>query len=222
VKTVRSGPNPERNDADRLATAAKRVPAAYDSIAAAWHASRARGAEGASKGRPFVDRLVRPLAPASRILDVGCGGGVPIAAYLVRRGFGVTGLDAAARMIALAREAVPGAEFVHGEMRTASFDDVFDAIVAWDSVFHLPRTEHQAVFGRFRAWLRPGGRLLLSLGGSSEEGFTSKMFGETFYYSGHEPAMALRLVEQAGFRVEHWEIDDLASRGHMVVLATAR
>ncbi len=213
----------DQDDPSRAETtrAAKRVHAAYDHIAKAWHASRARGTETGFKERPFVDRLVAPLAPGSRTLDVGCGGGVPITLYLIRHGCQVTGLDVSARMIELAREAVPGAHFVHGDMRTANLDDVFDAIVAWDSVFHLPRTEHRAVLRRFRAWLRPGGRLLVSLGGSSEEGFTSEMFGETFSYSGHAPAIALRLIERAGFRVEHWEIDDPASRGHMVVVAIA-
>lgn len=201
---------------------AKDVPAAYDRIAEAWRASRTPEARGDFPGRRFADRLTAPLPPASRVLDVGCGCGMPIAAYLVRHGFQVTGLDASARMIALAREAVPAAHFVHGDMRTADLEEVFDGLVAWDSVFHLPRTEHGAVFARFRAWLRPGGRLLVSLGGSAEEGFTSAMFGETFYYSGHEPGTALRQLQQAGFRIEHWEIDDPASRGHMAVLAVTQ
>jgi SAM-dependent methyltransferase len=205
----------------RVNRAAARVPAAYDRIADAWHASRARGAGADFSGRRFVDRLVAPLAPASRIVDAGCGGGVPIAAYLAGRGFRVTGLDASSRMVALARAAVRGAEFLHADMRAAALGDAFDALVAWDSVFHLPRNEHRAVFERFRAWLRPGGRLLVSLGGSGQGGFTSEMFGETFYYSGHAPGTARRLLEQAGFRVEHWEIDDPASRGHLVVLARA-
>ena len=54
--------------------------------------------------------------------------GIVIAAYLARRGFQVTGLDASARMVALAREAVPGEQFVHADMRTASLDEIFDAI----------------------------------------------------------------------------------------------
>jgi cyclopropane fatty-acyl-phospholipid synthase-like methyltransferase len=203
---------------DRRAAA---VVAAYDRIAEAWHASRARDAGAGFRARPFVDGLVAPLAPRARILDVGCGGGVPIAAYLVARGLRVTGLDASSRMLELARAAVPAAEFLHGDMRTAALDDIFDALVAWDSVFHLPRDQHAAVFTRFRTWLRAGGRLLVSLGGSAEAGFTSEMFGETFFYSGHEPGTAVRLLGQAGFQVEHWQIDDPSSRGHMVVLASA-
>jgi 2-polyprenyl-3-methyl-5-hydroxy-6-metoxy-1,4-benzoquinol methylase len=37
----------------------------------------------------------------SAILDVGCGGGIPIAKYLVEKGFRVTGIDSSEKMIRL-------------------------------------------------------------------------------------------------------------------------
>ena len=122
-------------------------------------------------------------------------------------------------MLDLARRAVPGVTFLHGDMRVAEPGGPFDAIVAWDSVFHIPRAEHAAIFSRFRSWLRPGGRLLVSLGGSGEDGFTSEMHGETFFFSGFEPIEALQVLCEAGFEVEHWEVDDPSSRGHIAVLA---
>lgn len=194
------------------------VTAAYDRIAEAW--SRARRAEAGERFRErrLVDWLVAPLSPGARVLDVGCGCGQPIATYLVGLGVRVTGLDGSARMVELARRAVPEAAVVLGDMRTAEPGGPFDAIVAWDSVFHLPRAEHAALFARFRSWLRPGGRLLLSLGGSGGE-FTAEMLGETFFYGGHEPEEALRLLKGAGFDIEHWEADDPTSRGHIAVLA---
>jgi cyclopropane fatty-acyl-phospholipid synthase-like methyltransferase len=197
-----------------------RVPEAYDRIAERWRADRL--ATSGLRERRFVDRLIEPLRPGARVLDVGCGCGAPIAAYLAGRGMQVTGLDGSARLLRYARELLPGATFVHGDMRTAEAGGGYDAVVAWDSVFHVPRGDHAALFGRFRSWLRPGGRLLLSLGGSGDEGFTSEMHGEAFFYSGHEPAEALGLLEAAGLAVEHWEVDDPSSRGHIAVLAARR
>jgi cyclopropane fatty-acyl-phospholipid synthase-like methyltransferase len=104
-------------------------------------------------------------------------------------------------------------------MRTADPGRAFDAVVAWDSVFHIPRVEHEGLFRRFRSWLRPGGRLLVSLGGSADAELRSQMYGETFFYSAHAPSEALRLLEGVGFQVEHWEVDDPSSRGHIAVLA---
>jgi SAM-dependent methyltransferase len=134
----------------------------------------------------------------------------------------LVGLDASARLLALAREAVPGTRFVLGDMRTADPGGAYDAVVAWDSVFHLPREDHQVVFGRFHSWLRAGGRLLLSLGGAAEAELRSEMFGERFTYSAHAPPVAIRLLEGAGFQVDQWEIDDPSSHGHVAVLATRR
>jgi trans-aconitate methyltransferase len=191
---------------------------AYDRIANAWRDARVAGA-ATFRERPWVDRLALPLPPGARIMDAGCGCGVPITSYLVGLGFEVVGLDGSARLLELARVAVPDAQFILGDMRTADPAGSFDAIVAWDSVFHLPRGEHREVFRRFRSWLRPGGHLLVSLGGSADAELRSEMHGATFFYSAHEPSEALRLLEGVGFQIEHWELDDPSSRGHIAVLA---
>lgn len=200
-----------------VAAQADRVAEAYDRIAGAWAADRARS----FRERALVERLAAPLAQGAAILDVGCGAGVPIAAHLAAQGLAVTGLDASARMLAAARAAVPSARFVHGDLRTADPGGPFDAAVAWDCLFHLPRDEHAAVFRRLRGWLRPGGRLLVALGGTASAGFTATMHGETFFYSAHAPAAAMRRLVAAGFEIEHAEVDDPTSRGHLAVLAVA-
>jgi SAM-dependent methyltransferase len=169
----------------------------------------------------LLDRLVESLPAAASILDVGCGHGVP-ARYLVDRGFRVTGLDASARLLELAKKAIPEATFLLGDMRSADPGGPFDAVLAWDSVFHVPRGDHAAVFARFRSWLEPGGRFLLSLGGSGGEDFTSEMLGETFFYSGHTPEASIELLEGTGFEIEYWEVDDPSSRGHIAILGNAR
>lgn len=194
------------------------VIAAYDRIAEAWRDARV-GWATSFRERPLLDRLIAPLSRDDRLLDVGCGCGAPIALYLAECGFRVTGLDGSSRMLDLARRAVPGASFVQGDMRTANPGEPFDGIVAWDSVFHVPRADHALVFRRFHSWLRPGGRLLVSLGASADEGFTSTMHGETFFYSGQEPSQALEDLGTAGFEIEHWEVDDPSSRGHVAILA---
>jgi cyclopropane fatty-acyl-phospholipid synthase-like methyltransferase len=196
----------------------RRVVEAYDRAA-----ERYAEARGPVSGpfRRLLERLVQPLPAGATILDVGCGHGVP-ARYLVDRGFRVTGLDGSARLLALARATVPEAYFIRGDMRTTDPGGLFDAVLAWDSVFHLPRSDHAAVFANFRSWLEPGGRLLVSLGGSGADEFTSEMLGETFFYSGHAPEAAMRLLEDAGFEIEHWEVDDPSSRGHIAVLGNAR
>jgi SAM-dependent methyltransferase len=189
---------------------------AYDRIADAWQESRAHGP---FRERVLVERFIALLPAGGRVLDLGCGSGEPIARFLTEAGFDVIGVDCAARLLDHARRAVPAATFLLGDMRTIVLDGCFDGIVAWDSVFHVPRDDHAALFSRLAGWLAPGGCLLLSLGGTADAGFTSEMHGTTFFYSGHDPDDACRLLEAAGFRIEHREVDDASSRGHIALIA---
>ncbi len=185
----------------------------YDAIADEWHAHRRRfGA------RKYVDLILEGLQPGARILDLGCGTGEPIALYLVRKGFRVVGVDESAAMLEIARRVVPEAELIRADMRDVKLGGCFDAAVAWDSVFHVARAHHRAVFRKISGLLAPGGRLLLSAGGSGHTGFTSEMFGHTFFYSGYGPAETLRLLRAEGFAVELCEEDDPSSRGHLAVV----
>src|SRR5688572_13724219 len=115
------------------------VSAAYDAIADAWHDARARGP---FRERALVDRFVATLSSRARVLDLGCGSGEPITRVLAEAGFDVVGVDDAPRLLELARRAVPKATFLLGDMRTIALDGTFDGIVAWDSVFHIPRADH--------------------------------------------------------------------------------
>lgn len=213
-----NSPHPPPRSAPTPGDPVRLVADSYDAVAERYAAARRERTGGL---RRLLDTLAERLSPGASALDVGCGSGVPVARFLVDHGFFVTGLDVSTRLLDIARRQVPEATYVHGDMRTARPEGAFDAIVAWDSVFHLPRADHAAMFERFASWLRPAGLLLLSLGGSAWEG-TSEMLGRTFFYGGHDPEEALALLRRAGFDVLAAEEDDPSSRGHVAVLAAVR
>lgn len=187
----------------------------YDRIADAFE-----GARDGFEERRFVDELVETLPTPSRILDLGCGIGIPITRHVLAGGHEVTGLDLSPEMLRRARRNAPEAAYIRGDIATVEFrSGSFDAIIAWDSIFHVPRSKHEGVYRRCHRWLRPGGRLLLSCGGSEWEG-TSEMLGEEFFYSGLDPREARGLLEKIGFRIERWEVDDPSSRGHIAAIVT--
>ena len=196
----------------------------YDLIAEQWHANkRARGyVEHVLR---YVDRMLEDLPAGAKVLDLGCGTGEPVAKHIVARGFRLTGVDESEQMLKFARQTVPEAELIHADMVTVELNDRFDAAVAWDSMFHVERKHHAAIYRKLGHALRAGARLLLSVGGSapapddSVEGFTSEMYGQTFYYSGFTPEVARKMIEAAGFEIEVWEVDDPTSRGHIAVIA---
>ncbi len=186
----------------------------YDIIADKFHHARTNFRE-----KKYLDFFLDELVASVEVLDVGCGTGRPIAEYLVERGHQVVGVDQSQAMLDIARKTVPTIELIHADMVTLTLDRTFSAIVAWDSVFHVPRQQHQHLFQKFNRWLVDAGWLLLSAGGSDAAGFAAPMHGQTFFYSGFDPETTVSMVEEAGFDIKLWEFDDLTSRKHIAIVA---
>jgi cyclopropane fatty-acyl-phospholipid synthase-like methyltransferase len=191
------------------------VPAAYDRIAEKFSADRSR----ALREKKYLDLLLADVRPGARVLDFGCGTGRPIAEHLVSRGYEVTGVDGSAAMLALARQFVPAMRLVQARLEAFEPAETFAAVIAWDSLFHVAREHHEAIYRRLARGLMPGGRLLLTSGGTEDPGFTDRMHGETFFYSSWTPARVQALLARSGFVVERSEIDQPEGRGHAVLLA---
>jgi SAM-dependent methyltransferase len=64
----------------------------------------------------WLGKLITLLPTKSRVLDLGCGPGVPVARVLARRGHDVVGIDGSARQLSLARLNVSNAHFIHADM----------------------------------------------------------------------------------------------------------
>lgn len=104
------------------------------------------------------------LAPGARVLDVGCGTGLPTAGMLAESGLDVVGIDVSTEMLRLARRNVPAARFV--AMDVLELDDSlgrFDAVVAFFSLLMLRRSDIPGVLRRMRAVLRPGGVVAIGM-----------------------------------------------------------
>jgi SAM-dependent methyltransferase len=180
------------------------VESGYDSVAERYLEWSARIADD-PRSR-FLGELTGRLGDGARVLDLGCGAGVPSTATLAER-HDVLGVDLSAAQLELARRNVPGAWFERGDMTALSFPDgSFAAVTAFYSVLHVPREDHGALFARIAAWLRPGGWFLAALGCSEANGVEAGWLGAPMFFSSHSPAENRRLLETAGFALEVDEI----------------
>src|SRR5262245_59470417 len=103
------------------------------------------------------------LPARSRILDVGCGNGVPITEALVNAGHRVVGLDSSAGMLDRFRANLPGTPVVRGDARQCPFGDgTFDAAFSWGMLFHLRRVDQAAAFASVSRMLKPGAPFLFT------------------------------------------------------------
>ena len=163
---------------DKTVDYRKLVREGYDRCAGAFGAARAR------EDAPELELLLPTLVAGARVLDLGCGAGVPVAAALARH-HRVTGVDSSSEQIRRARANVPAAEFIEADLMALSFaEDSFDAVVAFYSIFHLPRDEHEELLRRVHRWLAPGGHLLATVTRAREDAYTEDgFFGVQMYWS---------------------------------------
>jgi len=113
--------------------------------------------------RNMIRMLVDLVGDRPRVLDAGCGAG-QVTKMLRNWGCEAVGVDAAGKLIELARTAYPGLAFTIGDLRALPYPDQdFDAIVARYSVIHTAPEEMPTVLAEFARVLRPGGGLLVEL-----------------------------------------------------------
>jgi 2-polyprenyl-6-hydroxyphenyl methylase/3-demethylubiquinone-9 3-methyltransferase len=112
---------------------------------------------------PAILDMAGPLAPGTRVLDVGCGNGA-VAGELLARGCRVTGIDLSEQGIAIARKAHPRGRFevlaADEAMLERLGEPPFDLVISLEVVEHLysPRPYARGCFSA----LRPGGVFLCS------------------------------------------------------------
>ena len=161
--------------------------------------------------RPLFDRVLDELGigPGTRLLDAGCGSGLAMQ-LAVKRGGEVSGIDAAAGMLTIARQRVPRAKLHEGDLEQLPFGDGrFDAITAFNSIQYA--AEPRQALGELRRVSVPGARVALATWAESERCETRVVLsaigsllpppppgaGGPFALS--PPGALERLVEAAGF-----------------------
>ena len=153
--------------------------------------------------------VVDRLSPGARVLDVGCGTGVPTAGMLVESGLVVVGVDVSTEMLALARRNVPAGRFV--AMDLLQLDDslgTFDAVVAFFSLLMLRRSEIPMVLRKIRSVLRPGGLVAIGMVEGDLDYAPLTFLGQEVFVTAYPLADLEATIRAEGLHVRELDVEE--------------
>ena len=179
------------------------VAAGYDAMADTWEDWSSQVTD--DPRHDWLEELLAVLPPDARVVELGCGNGTRETHELALRTH-LRCVDLSEEQLRRARERVPDAEFVHGDLTTIEFDPgSLDAVAAFYVLNHVPRELLPPLLERIHHWLRPGGHLLATLGASDLPDWEGEWLGVPMFFSGHPPEVNLQLPSHAGFELVHEE-----------------
>lgn len=130
----------------------------YDKICE-WFVSARQANIGVSE----VTEFARSLAPGSKILELGCGDGIPISNCLIKNGFNLFVIDSSSMMIDKFRSNFPDVPAQCSRIQdSAFFNTAFDAVVSWGVFFHLTHSDQELAISKISKSLNAGGKFLFT------------------------------------------------------------
>ncbi len=168
--------------------------------------------------KDYLDQIIKHIGNKGTVLDIGCGTALPIMGYFLSLEIPTTGIDASHRMLAIAKKNFPEAEFLQHDMRTLALNRKFDAILAWNSFFHLPTSDQPAMFSIFKNHLNKNGILMFTSGKEHGEAWGING-GENLYHASLSTEEYNDLLKKHGFKVIRYTADDANCGGATVWIA---
>ncbi len=190
----------------------------YDAIANRYLAERTRN----SADVQLLHELIERLPVGAKVLDAGCGAGIPISQRLSEH-FEVTGVDFSQAQIELAKKHVPKANFICQDMTKLDFpENTFDGICSYYAIIHIPREEHQALLVNFHKMLKQDGVALLCLGAEHLiDDIEEDYLGTRMYWSHYDTDTYLKMLNECGFSLiwsSYIADESCEGAGHLFVL----
>ena len=136
-----------------------------------------------------------------------------MAEHIVAQGRRVLGVDQAQALLEIARDHLPTERWVLSTMQAFEPDEPCHGALLWDSLFHVPRHEHEPILRKVVDALPSGARLMLTVGGSAHPAFTDTMFGQTFSYDSNTPEESEQILARLGCRIVIGEFMNLPDGG---------
>ena len=176
------------------------VAAGYDRITASY--LRLVESGGMAVRDKYLALICERVPAGSRVVELGCGAGVPMTRALAGR-YDVVALDISAGQLTHARANAPAARLLRADIACVPLADACaDAVAAFYSTTHVPRDEHPAMLAGMMRIVRPGGIAVTTWGFTDNPSdYDDNWLGAPMFFSHFDAATSDALVRAAGFTV---------------------
>ncbi len=153
--------------------------------------------------RKFLERFIGQIGTKAKVLDFGCGTGVPFDKFLVENGVDIMGIDISQKHIDMSKKNIPTAKFIKGDFSKFEFGkQKFDGIISLYAIFHIPREEHKDLFIKMYNLLSKNGVILVTLGTSgSKYSEEQNWCGAPMAWSTYNPDTYKQILNEIGFKI---------------------
>lgn len=166
----------------------------YDEISEKWDEIRSN-----QEINQCVVAFASFLKKNSYILDIGCGTGSPIDTYLTCNNFKVLGIDSSKEMIKIAKSKnITNAKFINIDFFSFKSKRKFDAIIAFDSLWHINYSKQEKIYKKLSLLIKDGGYLMFTCGKNDDERYGT-MLNKKFYYASLYKDEVVNLLSNNGF-----------------------
>ena len=158
----------------------REIAQSYDRLASHWDGEAFNRKNGiAQHERAF------PFAKQKRTaIDIGCGSSGRLIERLLAEGFATEGLDISPEMLRRAQRRHPQVTLHLADICKWEFPRKYDFISAWDSIWHAPLENQEAILTKLCDALEPEGILIFTTGGVDQPGTrTNPCLGQPLYHA---------------------------------------
>ena len=130
----------------------------YENIASEFISVRNK-----SLGVTVIREWSSSLGTSAKVLDIGCGDGIPVTGTIIEAGHTVFAIDASTSMVNAFKENFPGVPVKCEAVEHSDFfGQEYDGVVAVGVIFLLEKSKQLAMIRKVSEILRPGGQFIFS------------------------------------------------------------
>lgn len=170
----------------------------------------------------LLETFIEGIGSDSRIIDLGCGNGVPFDVFLESKVDSLTAVDFTEKHVEQAKMNLRDSKVIQADFSNLEYENgSFEGVVSFYALFHIPREEQEDLLKKINEWLVEGGLILITLGAGDDDESGPQVedwHGSEMIWDNKSLKENVEMVKNSGFEILEKFIQDDEEK-HLWILA---